>query len=206
MKKIFVIAVLGLAVSEAHSVAQGSLSFNSYTANGSAGILINFAGAMSGPVGAGYTADLLWSLTPITELAGFGPLNLGWNLSGNGSPSVQSVATPFGTTPTTQGYFQSPVNFMLNPYTDGTTVWFDVIVYQTVADSYASSTVRSHSASFSTTLPTGLNFPTDLGVAGLVPFDVVVLPEPTTLTLVGIGSLITLMALCSQQCATKQQT
>ena len=198
MKKTFVIAVVGLAVGTASSFAQGSLSFNSYTANSSAGILISFAGAMSGPVGAGYTADLLWSLTPITESVGFGLPNPGWKLSGSGSPSVQSVATPFGTTPTTQGYFQG-TDFDLNPYTAGTTVWFDVIFYQTIAGSYVNSTFRGHSASFSTTLATGVNSPTDLGAAGLVPFNVVVLPEPTTLALVGLGGLVSLAALRRKQ-------
>jgi hypothetical protein len=196
MKKSLVIAALGLTVAAVSSFGQGSMTFNSYLANGSAGILTTFSGSLgSGPVGAGYTADLLWSLTPITDVAGNGALTAGWNLSGAGNGSTYNVATPFGTTGTTIGYFQSALNpFQLNPYTAGSTVYFEVIAYQTGLTYGTSLGGRGHSATFSTTLATGNAFPTDIGAAGLQPFTVsAVVPEPTTLALAGLGGLASLV-------------
>ncbi|HXI72582.1 MAG TPA: PEP-CTERM sorting domain-containing protein [Verrucomicrobiae bacterium] len=189
MKKSVVIAALGLAIGAVSSFAQGSIQFNSYFANGSAGILTHFGGPLgNGLVGAGYTADLLWSLSPITDTAGNGSLNAGWNFS---STSVQSVATPFGTTPSTLGYFQSPQNFFLNPYTAGTTVYFEVIAYQT-GSTYANSQNRGHSDSFSAVLTTGLSTP---GFVAFNPFTVTPVPEPATLALAGLGGLASLVML-----------
>jgi hypothetical protein len=193
MKKSVVIAVLGLAVSAVSSFGQGSMIFNSYTANDSAGVLTHFSGGLgSGLVGAGYSADLLYSLTPIADVAGNGPLTPGWSLSGAGVPSVQSVITPFGTSGVLLGYFQSPANFGLNVYTAGTTVYFEVLAYQTAAGSYANSLAgRGHSATFSTTLATGATPPplmVDFGA-----FTVSPVPEPTTLALAGLGGLSLLL-------------
>lgn len=193
MKKTYVIILLGLAVSTVNVFAQGSLSFNSYLANASAGVpVFSFAVTGGGLIGAGFTADLLWSLTPITDPFGNGALSPGWNTSGSGAPSFFNVATPFGTTPTTIGYFQAANPFILNPYTPGTTVYFEVIAYQTGL-TYATSIYRGHSASFSTTLATGLAFPTDLGAAGFTSFAFPT-PEPSTLTLAGLGGLVAFIA------------
>jgi hypothetical protein len=197
MKKSLVIATLGLTIPAASSFGQGSIGFNSYLANDSAGIPIFFSGAMSGPVGVGYTADLLYSLFPITDPAnpyGF-PLLPGWSVSGSGAPSLYNVATPFETG-SLAGYFQSPNNFVLDPYTPGTTVYFEVIVYQTAAGSYANSIFRAHSASFSDTLTTGPDLPSPVSFA---PFTVFVEPEPATLTLLGLGGLTALLALRRKQ-------
>lgn len=198
MKKSVVIAALGLAVSAASSFGQGSMTFNSYFANGSAGILTTFSAALGGgKVGAGYTADLLWSLAPISDVAGNGNLTSGWALSGSGSPSTYNLATAFGTTTSTLGYFQASNPFQLSTYTSGT-VYFEVIAYQT-GSTYAASTIRGHSASFSTTLATGLAFPTDIGTAGLQAFTVATVPEPTTLALAGLGGLAALVAFRRKQ-------
>ena len=187
MKKSFVIAALGLAVQAVSSFGQGTIRFNSYFANNGAGIPIysstEFGGG--GLVGAGYTADLLWSLTPISDpFPGTGALNAGWNFSGGGNGSLQNVATPFGTTPSTIGYFLGPNNFVLTSYTPGATVYFEIIFYQTAASSYANSFNRGHSAAFSSTLATGIDFP---GYLNFPSFFVV--PEPTTLALAGLGGL-----------------
>jgi hypothetical protein len=195
MKKSVVIAVLGLAVGAVSSFGQGAISFNSYFANGSLGFQTMFSGALgSSAVGAGYSADLLYSLTPISDVAGNGSLTPGWIFSGAGAPSVNNVITPFGTTPATLGYFQSPANFMLNPYTAGTTVYFEVIAYQTAAGSYdASLAGRGHSAEFSATLAVAPNLP---GFVSFTPFTVSpagVIPEPTTLALAGLGGLSLLL-------------
>jgi PEP-CTERM motif len=188
MKKSVVIALLGLAVGAVSSFGQGTIVFNSYIANGSVGIPTLFSGVLgSGPVGAGYSADLLYSLTPIADVAGNGLLTPGWIFSGAGAPSVQSVVTTFGTSGPTLGYFQNlSANFGLIPYTAGTPVYFEVIAYQTASNSYAGSLNRGHSAQFSATLATGLTLP---DTANFAPFTVSLVPEPTTLALAGLGGL-----------------
>jgi|ERR1700690_2077311 len=182
MKKSVVLAVLCLGVGAISSFGTGSIRFDSYLANNSAGIQTDFWNGV--PVGAGYSADLLWSLTPITEAAGEGALTAGWNVSGSGAPSLYNVATPF-LTGDFAGYFVSGFNFELNPYTPGTTVYFEVIAFQTAAGSYANSMMRGHSASFSATLATGINLPP---VVSFAPF-IVGTPEPTTPALAGLGGL-----------------
>jgi hypothetical protein len=186
MKKSLIIAALGLAGSAVSSLGAGSILFNSYLAgNNDTGVPVYFIGG--GLVGAGFTADLLYSLTPITDSAGFGPLNPGWSVSGSGAPSLFNVATPFETG-FLAGYFQSPQNFVLNPYTAGSSVYFEVIAYD--GSSYASATARGHSASFSATLATGVNLPVPINFTSFT-----VTPEPATLALAGLGALVSVMAL-----------
>jgi hypothetical protein len=115
----------------------------------------------------------------------------GWTFSGSGA-SLYSVATPFLTDGPELGYFVSAYNFVLNSYTPGTPVYFEVIAYQTAAGSYANSLWRGHSAPFSETLATGTTVPSDVS---FTPFTVFVEPEPTTLALLGLGGLTSLVAL-----------
>ena len=104
------------------------------------------------------------------------------------------MATPFLTDGPELGYFVSAYNFVLNSYTPGTPVYFEVIAYQTAAGSYANSLWRGHSAPFSETLATGTTVPSDVS---FTPFTVYVdlAPEPTTLALLGLGGLTALVAL-----------
>lgn len=191
MKKSVVIAVLGLAVGAVSSFGQGSMTFNSYLANSSVGVIVNFSAALGGgPVGAGYSADLLYSLTPFSAAAGNGSST--GTASGAGSPSTYNLITPFGVTGPTEGYFQNSNPFQLNPYTVGSTVYFEVVAFQTGL-TYATSSIRGHSAEFSTTLATGDAFPTDIGTAGFTSFTVSAVPEPTTLALAGLGGLAALV-------------
>jgi len=195
MKKSVILAVLGLAAGAATSFGQGFLQFNSYNASSYGGTVVTFLNG-GAKVSTGFTADVLYSLTPITEGAGNGALNPSWTFSGAGAPSVNAMNTAFGTGGNA-GYFIPTVPFSLNPYTAGTTVYFEVIGYQTSAGSYANSLAdRGHSASFSTVLTTGL---------GLVPYaaysswTVAPVPEPTTLALAGLGGLASLIALRRKQ-------
>jgi hypothetical protein len=200
MKKSIIIAALGLAVEAVSSFGQGAIQFETYLGGSdSGGVPTFFAGTLgSGPVGAGYSADLLWSLTPITDAAGFGALTPGWNFSGSGSPSVNNVATPFLTGPGSAGYFNSGFYFVLNPYTSGTPVYFEVIAYQTGL-TYATSQNRGHSASFNTTLGANISLPSDSIDNYLSPFTVNAVPEPTTLALAGLGGLASLVAFRRKQ-------
>jgi len=197
MKKSVVIAALGLAAGAMTSFGQGSMTFNSYLANSSAGVPVYLNTVGGSLLGAGYTADLAYSTTAFTDTAGNGNLNGSLSLSAS---SLFNVATPFGTSGATLGYFQSPHNFSLSPYTAGTTVYFEVIAYN--GSSYANATIRGHSASFSTTLATGSALPVDIGAAGFTSFAVsavTAVPEPTTLALAGLGGLASLVALRRKQ-------
>jgi hypothetical protein len=194
MKKSVVIAALGLAVTAVSSFGQGQMTFNSYLAGvSSSGIQTLFSAGLGGaPVGAGFSADLLYSLTPFSDTAGSGALLGGLTASGAGSPSFFNVVTPFGTSGNTLGYFQGANNFELNPYTANSTVYFEVIAYQT-ALGYANSTERGHSAEFSATLATGVNSPTTIAFTPFTVNAVGPIPEPTTLALAGLGGLASLV-------------
>ena len=109
---------------------------------------------------------------------------------------MNNVATPFLTGPGKDGYFESGVNFVLNPYTPGTTVYFEVIAYQTGL-TYGTSQNRGHSASFSTALGTGGTY-VDVDNF-LAPFTVNAVPEPATLALAGLGGLASLVAFRRKQ-------
>ena len=98
MKKSVIIAALGLAVGAMSSFGQGSMAFNSYTAgSGSTGVKIFNTDGVTG-LAAGWTADLAWSLTPISEGAGgLLPLNASLTVASATAPSLQGVATGFDT-------------------------------------------------------------------------------------------------------------
>jgi len=195
MKKSVIIAALGLTVGAMSSFGQGSLSFNSYLAGaGSTGVKIfNVDGITA--LGSGWTADLAWSLTPISESAGGSlPLNASLTVAASAAPSVGAVATPFDTG-AKAGYFEGASNFALSPYTSGTTVYFEVLAYN--GSSYANSGIRGHSASFSSTLTLSPSLPPNMPLFSS--FSVVAVPEPATLALAGLGGLASLVALRRKQ-------
>jgi hypothetical protein len=193
MKKSVILAVLGLAVGAVSSFGQGQITFDSYFANPSSGsVKITFAQG-GAPVGAGYSFDVFYSLSPLTQAAGSADLLPGWTAS-SVSPSSTSLAGPMETG-THAGYFQAAQNFTLNPYTAGSTVYFDIAVYQT-GQTYGTSAVRGTSGSFSATLATGLNTPP---YAQFGSFTVAAVPEPATLALAGLGGLASLVALRRKQ-------
>jgi len=196
MKKSVIIAALGLAAGALSSFGQGSMAFNSYLAGASStGVKVFNTDGVTG-LSAGWTADLAWSLTPISEGAGGAlPLNASLTVAAAASPSFQAVGTPFVNTPNGPGYFEGANNFILSPYTAGTTVYFEILAYN--GSSYANSGVRGHSASYSTTLSTGTGLPPNMPLFSS--FDVVVVPEPTTLALAGLGGLASLVALRRKQ-------
>jgi len=195
MKKSVILAVIGLSAAAVSSFGQGSISFNSYNAGSSGSTKIKFlASGLAVPTSAGLVADILYSLTPITEGAGNGALNPGWSTSET-APSINSMITPIGNGGA--GYFTPVPNFTLNPYTAGSTVYFEVIGYLASAGSYANSLAdRGHSASFSFTLATGQNLPVDATYGS---WTIAPVPEPTTLALAGLGGLASLIALRRKQ-------
>ena len=187
MKKSALIAVLGFTIGVASSYAQGAIKFDSYNNNGGIGTLTTFL-VGGAPLAAGYTANLVYSLSPITDSAGNGPISGSWL-----SPAT-SVATPF-LTGGAAGYFAGP-NFQLPGYTAGATVYFEILAYQTSAGSYANSTAeRGHSDVIATTLATGTTLAPFLNWAPFTVSPVAPVPEPTTLALAGLGGLASLVML-----------
>jgi len=206
MKKSVILAVMGLSVGAISSFGQGSIVFNSYNADGvGSGFTTTTFGAntsgYTGLVGSGtsagvFDADVLYSLTPITDAAGNGALTAGWLTSGSGSPSVNSLVTAFGTGGNA-GYFVPTHDFTLNPYTAGSTVYFEIIAFN--GSSYANATIRGHSASFSDSLATGIVTPVNATWSSFTVAAVAPTPEPTTLALAGLGGLASLLALRRKQ-------
>jgi len=198
MKKSIILAVLGVAATASPSFGQGTITFNSYIANNSVGILTLFGAGVAGQtagtgLSAGWTAGLLYSLSPVSDPATTDstsaslPLLANWTTA----PNTAVFQTSSGNVP---GYFQgSP--FVLAGGTDGQLVYFQVVAYQTGL-TYDTSTVRGHSAAFTGVLHTGVNQPVNMDNMGVFSvFTVAPVPEPATLALAGLGGLASLVML-----------
>ncbi|HVU09291.1 MAG TPA: PEP-CTERM sorting domain-containing protein [Verrucomicrobiae bacterium] len=185
MKKTLILGVLGLAVGVLSSRGQGSIQFNTYTANNSNGILSTFNGV---PLDGTFTGELLYSLTPINDTAGAGPLSQGWTVGSTALFDQPGVIA---------GYIQGP-NLVLPSYTSGL-VYFEIIAFN--GASYGAGTAYGHTASFSMPLATGTvqawvadGNPAN-GGSGLISALVLQpVPEPATLALAGLGGLAALVA------------
>jgi len=190
MKKTVILAVLGMAAGVASSYGQGSIAFNTYTANNSTSYIALQGG---NPVPNTYTAVLLYSLSAISDPAGTGPLNPGWSFGPTGSEAVTGIPGTFAGN-----------NLVIPTYTSGP-VYFQIAVYS--GASYATSQYAGHTASFSQSMATGLatawtadGSPATGGSGYLPPtFTVAAVPEPTTLALAGLGGLASLVALRRKQ-------
>jgi hypothetical protein len=191
MKKTVIIAALGLTAALS-SFGQGSMAFNSYTAGpNSTGVKIYNVGGLIA-LSTGWTADLVWSMSPISDTSGNGNLLAGWN-STSVSPSFKDVSTSFQSG-SLAGYFQSVNNFALSTYTAGTPVYFEILAYQTSAGSYANSLIRGHSSPFTVAgLTTGATAVPNMPL--FQSFSVAAVPEPATLALAGLGGLASLVML-----------
>jgi hypothetical protein len=183
MKRTLVAAILGITTSLA-TASEGVIWFDTYNSKGGDGQITTFAANVSGhpsgtdPVDFNYTARLLYSLSPISDSAGFGPLLPSWTDAG--------ISAVFQTsTFDAAGYFQAPSYFVLSNYTANTPIYFQVIAFKTSDGSYNASTIRGHSAAFSETLATLPNIP---GYMDHMPlWQVGQIPEPSTLALAGLG-------------------
>jgi hypothetical protein len=165
----------GLASSYGIVQETGTIQFDTDHSNGSSGQLTvwgsNDLGIPAGtPLGVGFTAGLVFSITPITEPTDplGGPLSPGWTLAPN--------TASFG-----DGYFVGS-NFVLPHYAPGMQIYFEVLAYN--GSTYDDSTIRAHSASFAEPLAFGNQIP---GYMDNMPLFTVSTPEPSTLALAGLG-------------------
>jgi len=193
MKAIFVLSILALAISPNPCFSQGAIQFDNYNSNHGDGFPTTYGAGVAGhPSGTGltpgWTAGLLYSLTPVSEAAttssadASGSLNGAWSVAPNTAVYSQSAAF-------LPGYYVGPI-FTLPGGFDGQVVYFEVIAFQTGAlgaDSaaqYANSTVRGHSAAFTGVL---YNIPITMDKMGK--FQVFPVPEPGTLGILAFGGL-----------------
>jgi hypothetical protein len=186
MKKTLVLSILGLTVAAVSSYGQGATAFDTYDANGGAGIITTFGDGPS--VGAGlddtFTGELLYSTTAFTDSATTSPATAALPL--NPLLSVGSTGT-FATGAASAGYVIGP-NF--NFTGTGTTLYAEIAAFNGASYGVAGA-FSGHSAEFQITLVTGTTFPSADQLDGMAPFSayLVPTPEPTTLALGGLGAL-----------------
>lgn len=181
MKKALVTSLLGLAAAVAVQ-AQGTVKFLNYGFTTLAPVTYGPTG--NGPLNAGvnntYTAGLYYQFGTVSWAGGLDdPAAAGWTLA---SASATFAAPNVGNTP---GFFDGG-NVVIPGYLPTTgPISFVVVAYN--GASYATSLYRGSSVGF--TLPsiaTGLTPAGELG-AGFQPFQVNLVPEPSSFALAGLG-------------------
>jgi hypothetical protein len=197
MKKTLVLSILGLAAAAVSSHAQGSIAFDTYTAENSVGIITTYG---SGPnvgtgIGSTFTGELLWSSTLINDSATTGPVTAGSLITAGWTVGdTYTFATPNGII--APGYITAPQNLNITAAV-GTSLYFEVVAF--TGASYATAGgYAGHSATFTGTLVTGITSPSGNQLNNLTPFSVysvTAVPEPTTLALAGLGGLASLVAI-----------
>jgi len=197
MKKSIILSILGLAAVAASSYGQGSIAFNTYTANSSNGILTTYGAGtgFSGGIDSTFEGELLWSSVNIADTATTGPVAAGSSLTPGWT--VGSTALFNTGQAALAGYVTGP-NLVI-PGASGV-YYFEVVAF--TGSSYAQSGFAGHSATFTATLATGTTLPDSSQMNNLVPFSVFTVtsvPEPTTLALAGFGGLASLVALRRKQ-------
>jgi hypothetical protein len=148
-----------------------------------------FHGGSSIPVGIGNTADLYYALGTVSD-----PVN-------NSAFTAPTGLTDLGVFAAydSLGYFDGPV-VTIPDYTGGP-ITFEVVAFN--GSSYADSVFRGRSGSFTMdSIATGGIPVPALGDNGQpMPnfVELIIIPEPTTLTLAGLGGLTTLVAFHRKQ-------
>jgi hypothetical protein len=195
MKKSLVLAIVGLAAGVTSSQAQGYIWLDNYFSS-YGGPLITYGPNSGGILGAGiqegFTVGVYFGEGAFASSVAADPSGVAIPTSLH--PSLLLGTGPNTTTPAYSsagnipGMFSSLGYFLANSVYGGVST-FTVVAYN--GANYASSTIRGHSAAFE--MVTGGEFPHSVGDY-MSPFDVRAVPEPTTLTLAGLGGLILMLS------------
>jgi hypothetical protein len=193
MKINVMFAILGPAAGVTPSLSQGFVSFSSYSANNEQGAIATiFLGGSPIPLGIGYTADLYNALGTVSDpvnifSAGTAPTGL-TDLGVFAAYDNSGIATGVAGL----GYFNGPV-VTIPDYTRGP-ITFEVVAFY--GSSYGTSTDRGRSGSFTMdSIATGSPPAPALGDNSQpMPnfIEAVMIPEPATLALAGLGGLVAL--------------
>jgi len=194
MKKLLVAAVLGLAV--AGSVkAQGFIQLYSYGTTSTANIRYGqSAGGTTGTLVDGYTIGLYWAVgstaSAVNTLIGGATPTTG---GGNGSMvgTGLNLGTGGGSTATlTGGEYGNLSNFITDPSVSASVQTITVVLVAYNGANYETSSIRGHSAAFvmTTTLAPATQANQTGNFADPAGFGLsVVVPEPSTFALAGLG-------------------
>jgi hypothetical protein len=187
MKKSIFFSILLLSTKVIPSCAQGYVVFSSYAANNDEGVITTFDGL---PVSGSWTAELYFALGAASDPVGF-------VLPSGAFTAIPSSITSYDANG--DGYFQNNNIIIVPGYTSGP-ITFEVVAFK--GSSYANSGLRGRSGSF--TMESIANNLSDqapvLGENGQPMPDIVIsMPEPTTLTLAGLGGLVSLVAFRRKQ-------
>ena len=204
MKKSLLLGMFSLVAGAATSFGQGYIALDNYASNGSAtgpgfvnygaAVRVNGISGTLGTVGTGlgtgWTAGLYFVVgTPvISDPAGSGMPNAGLGLASGPGSTVAFYDTSFSTV----GTF-SP-GLPLNISASGTpTITAEVVAYDTAGGSYLNAQFRGHSAPFN--MPSVGSLATAKPLVGdyFTTFQVLPVPEPSTLALAGLGGLSLLL-------------
>jgi hypothetical protein len=183
MKRILIAAILGIAAS-ASTYAQGWIQLNTWYVDSYSGAPVLYGNAGSGgtvgmPIGGNYNVQVAYFVgTGIVDPAGPGDLLASWLLDAAIRPEIFDATGEFG----------DPVVYTLPNYpsTGGVPVQLELLVF--TGSSYASSTIRGHSAAFSlSSAAVGTQYPPLMD--DLRSFSIYLIPEPSGLALAGLGAV-----------------
>jgi hypothetical protein len=196
MKKVLLFSILNLAVGITSSQAQGYVILDNY--NSSLHPLVTYGPSSGGTLGAGieagftvgvYFGEGAFASSVAADPSGVAiPTSLHPSLLLGTGPNTTILA--YTSAFNTPGMFSSHGPFQVNSISAGTSTF--VVVAYNGAD-YASSTIRGHSAAFEVVTYSGTGLPKLLGDY-MSTFSVMGIPEPSTLTLVGLGLASLLVA------------
>ena len=193
MKKSIFLVALGLGIGAASGFGQGYVFFTSYTANNGVGATTRIWGSYD-LLPAGFNAGLFYALGTVSD-----PVDNGswWSMISPPTGLADLGVKANYLAGEQAGYFDG-ARVAIPGYVGGP-ITFEVVAYN--GSSFANSTRRGRSGSFTmNSIATGWNPAPCLGDNGsAMPNFFVPTPEPTTLTLAGLGGLMALEAMRRKQ-------